>query len=222
MQLGVIFDMDGVLIASGPAHAGSWRVVARKHGISVSDVQFKALFGRTSRDIVRELWGHGVSDDEIRRIDDEKEAVYRALISGVIPLTIGTRELLTTLSDAGLLLAIASSGPAENLDLVLTETRIGSFFRAVVGGFDVPHGKPAPDCCLLAASRIGLSPGNCVVVEDAPAGIRAGLAAGMAVIGLVGTHPADSLHAAGATRVVTELRAITPELIRELATSPQA
>ncbi|MCC6358038.1 MAG: HAD hydrolase-like protein, partial [Phycisphaerales bacterium] len=70
---GVIFDMDGVIVASGPAHAASWRIVAKKAGYEVSQADFLKHFGRPSRDIVREIWGADISDDEVRRIDDAKE-----------------------------------------------------------------------------------------------------------------------------------------------------
>ena len=216
MAFGVIFDMDGVLVASGPAHQASWRMVAKKHCISVSDDQFRTLFGRTSRDIIGELWGFALSEVEAHRIDEEKEAAYRELITGMVPLMIGCREVLADLRAAGHQLAIATSGPRENVSLVLRETGLKEQFHAVVTGFDVVHGKPAPDCFLLAAERLGLTPSHCVVVEDAPAGIAAALAGKMPVIALVGTHPADRLHSAGATCVVNRLAEITPQLVESL------
>lgn len=213
----VIFDMDGVLVASGSAHAASWRIVARRHGIEVSDEQFRATFGQTSRDIIRKLWGPHISDEQVRRIDDEKEATYRELIRGLVPLTIGAREVVAGLHRAGLPLAVATSGPPENVDLVLDETKLRRFFSAVVTGADVQRGKPAPDCFLLAAERLGVEPDRCVVVEDAPAGIHAAVAAGMHPVGLVGTHPGERLAHAGAARIVQSLTEITPQLARELA-----
>lgn len=215
MPQGVIFDMDGVLVASGPAHAQSWRLVARKHQIDISDELFKQTFGRPSRDIVRIIWGDDVSDDQIAALDTEKEAAYRDLITGMVPLMIGCREVLRGLADAGYVLSVATSGPPENVRLVLTETHLGPF-EAVVTGFDIEHGKPAPDCFLLAAERCGLSPSDCVVVEDAPVGIEAAVAAGMPAIALAGTHPAETLAAAGAAHVVHELSAIQPELVARL------
>lgn len=216
MTYGVIFDMDGVLVASGPPHQASWRMVAKKHGISVSDDQFRTLFGRTSRDIIRELWGFALSEVEAHRIDEEKEAAYRELITGMVPLMIGCREVLAILRAAGHRLAIATSGPRENVSLVLRETGLKEQFHSVVTGFDVVHGKPAPDCFLLAAERLGLTPSHCVVVEDAPAGIAAALAGKMPAIALVGTHPADRLQSAGATCVVNRLAEITPQLVESL------
>ncbi len=217
MPVGVIFDMDGVLVASGPAHAASWRVVARRAGIEVSDEQFKRLFGRPSRDIIKMLWGDGVTDAQTRTIDDEKEAAYRDLVTGMVPLTVGVRECLHGLREAGMPLAVATSGPPENVDLLLDEGRLRPYFEAIVTGMDVTHGKPAPDCFLLAAERIGLAAGACVVVEDAPVGIQAAKAAGTKVVALVGTHPAERLQQESPDRVVERLSDITPDLVTQLA-----
>ncbi len=216
MVRGVIFDMDGVLVASGPAHAASWRLLARRHGIELSEERFRESFGRPSRDIVRMIWGEDLSDEQVRRIDEEKERIYRDLISGIVPLSIGAREVLQALSRAGFVLAVATSGPPENLELVLRETGLGRYFAATVHGFDVRHGKPAPDCFLLAAERAGLVAGACVVVEDAPVGIQAAKAAGMRAIALAGTHPRETLAAAGAAWVLDRLDELTPELVRSL------
>ena len=209
---GVIFDIDGVLVASGPAHRASWQMVARKHGFNLPDRMFTDTFGRPSRDIIRTIWGPATTDAQIHEIDTEKERIYRDLVTGILPLTIGVRETLAELGGAGFVLAVATSGPPENLELVMREGRLGGYFAATVHGFDIKHGKPAPDCFLLAAERAGLLPGNCGVVEDAPVGIEAALAAGMQPIGLVGTHPAERLRTAGA-RVVERLAEITPALV---------
>jgi len=216
MKKGVIFDMDGVLVDSGPAHIASWRALAGKHGVEMSDEQFAACFGQTSRDIIRQLWGPDVSDDAVRRFDDEKEAIYRELITGNVPLAPGAREMLTGLQQDGCVLAVATSGPRENVELVLREAELAPFFAAVVTGFDVSKGKPAPDCFLLAAERAGLSPADCVVVEDAPVGIQAALAAQMKPIGFVGTHAAERLTQAGAPLTVQHLTEITPHVVAEL------
>lgn len=212
MPTGVIFDMDGVLVASARPHAESWRMVAKKHGITMTDAQFRDTFGRPSRDIIRILWEREVGDEEIHAIDTEKEALYREIITGVVPLTIGVREVLGALQHANLPIGVATSGPPENLELVLREGRLTPFFGATVNGFEVKHGKPAPDCFLLAAQRLGVDPSGCVVIEDAPAGVQAGVAAGMHVIGLTGTKERDALQEAGAHQVIDDLRDV-PELV---------
>jgi len=210
MRSGVIFDMDGVLVASAAPHHESWRALAGRHGIDVSDERFAATFGRPSRDIIRMLWGDHLSDAEIRRYDDEKERIYRDLIRDRIPLAPGVHAVLARLAQAGYVLAVATSGPPENLDLVLDGGRLRPYFAATVHGFDVERGKPAPDCFLLAAERAELSPARCLVVEDAPVGVAAALAAGMQAVGLVGTHDADRLRAAGACDVIERLAELTP------------
>lgn len=219
MPHGVIFDLDGVLVASGPAHQASWRALARKHGIQVTDAVFTETFGRPSRDIIRLIWGANLTDADVQRIDEEKEALYRSLITGMVPLTIGTREMLASLAQAGFVLAVATSAPAANLDLVLNETRIAPYFTATVHGFDVQRGKPAPDCFLLAARRAGLAPAECVVVEDAPVGVEAARAANMPAIGFTGTHPPQRLMDAGAAWVVERLSEITPKMVERLLSS---
>ena len=216
-SIGVIFDMDGVLVASGPAHAASWRIVAKRDGIVISDADFLKHFGRPSRDIIRLTWGERVTDADVKRIDQAKEAAYRELIRGMVPLTIGTRETLNLLKSAGLALAIGTSGPRENVELVVNETRLGGLFDAVVTGDDIQHGKPAPDCFLKAAEKLGLQPHQCVVVEDAPVGVQAAKAAGIKSVGFVGTHPAERLRDAGVDFVVLKLAEITPALVSRLS-----
>jgi beta-phosphoglucomutase len=215
MSNGVIFDMDGVLVDSGPAHHESWQMLAKKHGLDVSVERFHQTFGRTSRDIIRTIWGASTSDEQVRQLDDEKEAIYRELISARVPLMPGCRNLLAKLEKSGLQLAVATSGPPENMELVLSEGLIANYFDATVHGFEISVGKPAPDCFLLTAERLELPPASCVVVEDAPVGVEAARAAGMRTIALAGTHPAETLQAAGAAHVVQRLEDITPELIAQ-------
>lgn len=208
--------MDGVLVASGRVHAESWKVLARRSGLTISDRQFTDSFGQTSHDIIRQWWGPGMPPDKVREIDDEKERFYRSLISGLVPLTVGVREMLWHLQGAGFKLAMATSGPRANVDLVLDEGGMAGFFAALVTREDITRGKPAPDVFLRAAERLNLEPRHCVVVEDAPVGIEAALAAGMRAIGFVGTHPAERLREAGAHYVAGRMSDITPELVSSL------
>ncbi len=220
MPQGVIFDMDGVIVDSGGPHRESWRLLARRSGLTITDAAFAETFGMTSREIITKLWGAQVGDAQARDIDARKEAVYRDLITGRVPLSIGARETLAALAAVGFRLAVGTSGPPENVELVLRETRLAPYFTATVTGFDVARGKPAPDIFLTAAERLALPPVDCIVIEDAPVGIAAARAAGMPAIGYTGTHPAERLRDAGAVTVVAQLREITPALIRQIFASP--
>lgn len=209
MTRAVIFDVDGVLVDSYDAHYRSWREVLAERGLALTEADFARTFGRTSREIIARFWGDGVSEAQVRAIDDRKEALYRDIVRRSFPLMAGAVELIDALHDAGFLLAVGSSAPPENVALSLDGLARRDAFRAIVTGRDVTRGKPDPQVFLLAADRLGVTPRCCVVIEDAPAGIRAAAAAGMASVALVGTAPADELRAAGARLAVDSLRELS-------------
>ncbi len=213
-EAGVIFDMDGVLVDSQTAHLESWKQLAAEIGRTVTEEQFRATFGRTSRDIIVSLFGPRHSDADLRRLDERKEFLYRELIRGRVPAMPGAIELVRSIHAAGLRIAAGSSGPAENVRLVMDELGLHAWVSACVTGQDVTRGKPDPQVFVLAAQRLGLSPRRCVVVEDAPVGIEAGRRAGCRTIGLCGTHGRDGLTAADA--VVERLSQITAEMLEGL------
>lgn len=214
--LAVIFDMDGVLVDSYFAHQESWRRLAAEQGFEMSDEQFDATFGRTSREIIELLWGKGrLSNDEIARLDDRKEGYYREIIREDFPAMEGAAELIDALSGAGFRLAVGSSGPQENVELVLERLNRAALFDGTVSGDDVTIGKPNPQVFQIAAERVGTSPGRCVVVEDAPAGIEAAHAAEMKCIGVVSTGRSRN-ELAAADLVVERLAELSAETFRGL------
>jgi len=221
MSGGVIFDMDGVLVDSASAHLESWILLGKKHGIPVPHDVFHGSFGRSGRDIIRFLWGDDVKEEEIHDRVAEKEALYRRLIRGKAPLMNGVRDVVHDLHGAGYLLAVGTSGPRENVELILGEAGIAGCFATTVNGFDVEHGKPAPDIFLKAAERLGLEPGQCLVVEDAPVGVQASVAAGIRAVGLAGMHSEKALRDSGASQVVNRLTAVTPDLVAALLQSEE-
>lgn len=211
--IGVIFDMDGVLVDSYAPHLKSWCLLAEEIGAPISESQFAATFGRTGRDVIRELFG--VEDEgAMRRIDDRKETIYRNLIRGAMPTTPGAVEAVIRLHSAGFRLAVGSSGPPENVQLVCEQLGLYPYLAAIITGADVRRGKPDPQVFELAATGVGVEPARCVVVEDAPVGIQAARAAGMRCAVLVGTHPAAALR--DADRIVNRLDELSIDLIREL------
>jgi len=210
---GVILDMDGVLVDSYHAHLESWRRLAREISARVTEQQFAATFGRTSRDIIRELFDR-TDDAEIAELDARKEALYRELITGHVPAMPGARDLVNALHAAGFRLAVGSSGPPENVNLVCREMELDAYIDAKVTGHDVTRGKPDPQVFQRAAQRLSLLPAHCVVIEDAPAGIEAAHRAGMRAIALVGSHGADALS--HADRAVTSLTELNPQIINTM------
>jgi beta-phosphoglucomutase len=214
MTQAVIFDVDGVLVDSYRAHFQSWRqMFAEQSAPEFTEDQFRATFGRTSRDIIANLYGE-LGEAEIRRWDDRKEELYRDILRRDFPVIDGAVELVTALADAGFALAVGSSGPPANVALTLECLPCGGKFYARVTGADVTRGKPDPQVFLLAARRLGVEPSHCAVVEDAPAGVEAANRAGMASIALVGTATRDELS--HARLVVDSLRDLSPAAIQSL------
>jgi beta-phosphoglucomutase len=210
---GIIFDMDGVLVDSARPHLRSWQLVARELGRDVTDEQFRETFGRQNRDIVPLLFGCH-DDESVQRVSNRKEQLYRDLIRNDIPAVDGAADLVRDCRRSGFRLAVGSSGPPENVDLVLDGMGIRGFFDAVITARQVTRGKPDPQVFQLAASALDLPPQRCAVIEDAPSGIDAALAAGATAIALAGTHPLETLQRARV--VVTSLRQLSPDSIRQL------
>lgn len=211
---GVIFDMDGVLVLTADAHFRSWRDTAALHGVAVDYEKFIRIFGRTNPDIIRLWWGDRVSQDFLETVAEEKERAFRELIAHEVPLAPGVVTLLESLRAHGFALAVGSSAPRENLDLVLDGADIRRFFEGVVDGSQVERGKPAPDVFLRAADTLGLHPHRCAVIEDAPAGITAAVAAGCVPIGVATTHSVAQLTAAGALHIEPALADLAVDTIR--------
>ncbi|WP_341768802.1 HAD-IA family hydrolase, partial [Escherichia coli] len=133
--------------------------------------------------IIPEILRWSQDPDEIERLGDRKEELYRELVrQGGMKILPGARELLAALKASGIPRAVASSTSRTNLDSIFATTRLNEFFDAVVCADDVVNGKPAPDVFLKAASLLGLPPKRCVVFEDALFGIEAAQRAGMKVV----------------------------------------
>jgi beta-phosphoglucomutase len=214
-ELATIFDMDGVLIDSYQAHYRSWVELAGRRGLTISEPQFKICFGRTSRESMAQFWGAGrFSDEQVRVMDLEKEAAFRRIIAADFPAMPGATELIAALHEADFGVAVGSSAPRENVAVAIDQLGLRDRFDAVVTGSDVQRGKPDPQIFLTAAQRLGVPPARCVVIEDAPVGVAAAAAAGMACVGLASTgRTRETLSRA--QLVVAALSELSPAVLRQ-------
>ena len=187
-RIGVIFDLDGVLVDTGWAHKQAWFALAEKQGLDISDDFFYSTFGMTNDRIIPMLLGRIPSPQQLNQLSDWKEQFYRRLISDKLTLDNNVETLLADLKRRGLSLAIGSSAPKANLDLIRRRLRFDKYFDAYVTCEDVTEGKPSPQTFLKAAEKLSIPPSNCVVVEDAVQGIEAAKAAKMAVIAVTTTR----------------------------------
>lgn len=212
-SFGVVFDMDGVLVDSADAHFRSWQLLASENGRVVTRAEFDATFGQQNRDLVPRFFGP-VAPERLIELADRKEAIYRDLVRRDPPIVPGARELIAALHREGVALAVGSSGPRANIELILEALGVAGVPIAVVSGDDVTRGKPDPQVFELACRRIDLPPQRCVVIEDAPVGVAAAKAAGAACVGIAIHHSAEAL---AADLVVERLADITVEMLRGLA-----
>jgi mannitol-1-/sugar-/sorbitol-6-phosphatase len=196
---GVLFDLDGVLVDSTPAVARVWSKWATKHGF-VPDEVVRQAHGRPSIATIRDLLPHADHDAENREVErGEIEDV-----EGVIPLP-GALELLQEVPQDRW--AIATSCSRR-----LAEIRIRAaglpLPKHLITSSDVQRGKPDPEPYIKAAKILGLAPAGCIVAEDAPAGIRAGKAAGARVLALRTTAPDTELRESGADWIANDLASL--------------
>ncbi|HOV77694.1 MAG TPA: HAD family phosphatase [Sedimentisphaerales bacterium] len=205
--LGVIFDMDGVLVDTGWAHRQAWFDTAAREGFPMSDEFFWGTFGMQNAAILPML-RPGISKDEIRRLSQWKEQRYREVARTRPDLAPGAISLLKDLKQHGFRLAIGSSAPPENLDVFWDAHSLADYFDARVTSEQVTESKPSPQTFLKAAEKLGLPPSRCAVVEDALQGVQAGKAGGMVVVAVTTTHKREDLiHADYIVDNLTELKA---------------
>jgi len=177
--------MDGTLIDSEEFHWISWRNALADEGITITHQQFLASFGQRNDSILPQWLGTAATPELIEKIAKAKEELYRHLIirDGISPLP-GVGDWVDRLHKQGWLQAVASAAPRANIDAVLEALSATHIFQAIASAEDVHRGKPDPEVYLVAASRVGVPPERCVVVEDAAAGIEGARHAGMRSIGV--------------------------------------
>ncbi len=185
--LGLIFDLDGVVLDSNPVHVTAWDKYLTQLGVAVPPNFTEQMYGKRNDQILSELFPD-LDAEGIARHSSDKEAVFRELMRQEFEerLTPGLRELLDANKDRPI--GLGTNAEKANADFALDTAKIRKYFRVEVNGWMVEHAKPAPDIYLKVAEGLGLHPRNCVIFEDSYSGITAGLAAGARVVGITSTH----------------------------------
>ncbi|HVA92242.1 MAG TPA: HAD family phosphatase [Chloroflexota bacterium] len=195
-SVAVVWDLDGTLADTEQAHYTAWSALCRVQGRDLTWEQFKPTFGLGNPDILHMLLGADLDQETIGRLGDQKEALFREETGGVISAMPGARDLALHLSGLGIPQAIGTSAPPENIGFVLRAIGLESLFPVTVSRWQVANGKPFPDIFLRAAADLNVAPNQCVVLEDAPAGVLAAKAGGMRAVALASTWPESALSEA--------------------------
>ncbi len=190
---GIIFDMDGVIVHSNPAHKKAIQIFCKKHNQDVSQTFLEnRLYGRTNKEWIPELFGD-ISADKLKELADEKEQMFRDMFTPEDNIVDGIHQFLETLSEQDIPMAVATSAPRENADYILSRLSIEKYFQTVLDSSHVTKGKPDPEVYLKTSEALNKKPEQCLVFEDSVSGVEAGRNAGAKVIGVTTTHSEEEL-----------------------------
>lgn len=224
MLSAVIFDFDGVIVDTEPLHYKAFQEILMPRGLGYSWEEYLDRYiGFDDRDAFREAFNAGGEriDERVLRdaIDEKARAFLRAIASGVEPYP-GVIPLIRSLA-GNLPLALCSGALPSDIHPILKQLGIDGAFDIIVTAADVRASKPDPESYLLAVARLkdafpgnGIVPGNCLAIEDTPAGIASASGAGLNVLAVTNSYPEENLT--GANRVVTSLAGIDAEGLRLL------
>lgn len=185
--LGLVFDMDGVLIHSNPVHVRAWEIFNRRYGLETTPFMLDQMYGMRNDELIREFFP-GLAAEEVTARGAAKETLYRQMVAGRIEemFVPGVRPFLEAHRCHPM--ALASNAEPANVSFVLDQGRLRDHFRVVVDGHKVRHPKPSPEIYQRTAELLGIPPKDCVVFEDSLLGVQAARAAGSRVVGLLTTH----------------------------------
>ncbi len=219
----VIFDMDGVISDTLSLHAESESKVLLKYGIKMppeeiiqkfNAVPDKQMFQKVFK-MFNKVFEKNNKELDFHKIEDEKWQTFKELTKiGGIKIIPGSLKFIDLLLSNNFILGLASSSPQRIIDLILEALKIRKKFKVITCTEEVKKGKPAPDIFLLTAKKLGATPQNCVVFEDAPRGVQAAKAAGMKCIAITTTHKKVELEKAD--RIVEQFDNIRIEEILSL------
>ena len=178
----IIFDLDGVLVHTDKLHFLSWKKFTDKLGIYFDETINNSMLGLSRADslnVVLERSDVKYTEQEKLALAEEKNQIYRQYLSTMSPADVSKEvtDTLSALKNKGLKIAVGSS--SKNALLILKQVELLQFFDAVADGTEIARGKPDPEVFLKAASKLNVAPENCLVVEDAEAGVQAALRGGM-------------------------------------------
>ena len=203
----VIFDCDGTLVDSEPLARTAWERALAPYGYALTDEDAESCIGLPYPRVHAYFAERAALPDAEPFWSEFSGELFTLIDTELLPFD-DAIEAARELRSRGVPVAVASSSPRERLERTLGRAGLLDAFDVVVSGDEVEHGKPAPDMFLLAAARLGVRPGSCVVIEDSPPGVQAGRAAGMFTLAVCRV-PGTEASLAAADRVVDTVSADT-------------
>lgn len=212
MLRGIVFDMDGVVIDSHPAHRAAWKTFLADVGRPTSDPELDIILdGGKREEILRHFLGE-LDPAQIVEYGKRKDEILRNHGRKLEPMQ-GVVEFLDCLLNSGIRMGLATSASRRRACGTLEELGLMHYFETIVTGDEVTAGKPDPTIYRLAAALMQEAPAHLLAVEDAVSGVKAAHGAGMRCLGIAHNGRAEALHSAGANLVVDDFRSLSlPQL----------
>lgn len=193
----LLFDLDGTLVHTDPLHFAAWRRALEPHGIPLDEATYeRRIWGRHNPDIVRDLLPQ-LDTADVAAFADAKEAAFRAAARGLQPLP-GAAALMVDARAAGVTVAVVTNAPRPNAEFMLHATGLVTMVDLLTIGEECAAPKPDPAPYRETLECLGVSADEAVAFEDSPSGLRSAAAAGLTVVGMTTTRPANDLLAVGA------------------------
>ena len=211
MLKAIIFDLDGTLVDSLPYHHESWRIFFKKNNIEENDFDeiYKNYKGGGTLELMTSVFGDIYTKDELEKMSDDKEVIFRDIYrSKIFPIN-GLRKFLDNLKKNNILLSIGSNAIRKNVLMTIEELGITKYFNSIICGDEVSKGKPDPEMYIKTLSNLKVNKNECIIFEDSIEGVTAAKNANIKAIGVTSSQSSEILKSVGAFKTIEDYTKIS-------------
>ena len=211
MLKAIIFDLDGTLVDSLPYHHESWRIFFKKNNIEENDFDeiYKNYKGGGTLELMTSVFGDIYTKDELEKMSDDKEVIFRDIYrSKIFPIN-GLRKFLDNLKKNNILLSIGSNAIRKNVLMTIKELGITNYFSSIICGDEVSKGKPDPEMYIKTLSNLNVNKNECIIFEDSIEGVTAAKNANIKAIGITSSQSSETLKSVGAFKTIEDYTKIS-------------
>ena len=211
MLKAIIFDLDGTLVDSLPYHHESWRIFFKKNNIEENDFNeiYKNYKGGGTLELMTSVFGDKYTKDELEKMSDDKEVIFRDIYrSKIFPIN-GLRKFLDSLKKNNILLSIGSNAIRKNVLMTIKELGITNYFSSIICGDEVSKGKPDPEMYIKTLSNLKVNKNECIIFEDSIEGVTAAKNANIKAIGVTSSQSSEILKSVGAFKTIEDYTKIS-------------
>ena len=211
MLKAIIFDLDGTLVDSLPYHHESWRIFFKNNNIEENDFNeiYRNYKGGGTLELMTSVFGDIYTKDELEKMSDDKEVIFRDIYrSKIFPIN-GLRKFLDNLKKNNILLSIGSNAIRKNVLMTIKELGITNYFSSIICGDEVSKGKPDPEMYLKTLSNLKVNKNECIIFEDSIEGVTAAKNANIKVIGVTSSQSSEPLKSVGAFKTIEDYTKIS-------------